>query len=323
MRRHPPFELTRQSAPQLYRALRAGLVSLKASPQPATVHHSYANQNLQWDAEQEASFAVPHHGQIFQVQLCLERHEVSGDRRVIMFGRRLKPHSSAVSANTQRATFNSMNVGPHGFYVRPQLLKKDLALPRALAAELPVGALPFWHGRRIHLGDASPRSILLNFLKVTAIMEEIKGMEAVELDQRFPAGPSFQVVEIQAVELIAEGKSIKVNRSVRERSAKLREMATDYFCKLSPDGRLHCAVDDWSPTIPVRGAIVEIHHDEALHEYPDDGRALSFEEALQFLAPLCPNCHRMLHSKPSGGRYTVSELKRSCWKRVNKNYLQP
>lgn len=314
-----PSTLTRQSAPQLYRALRLGLVSLKASPQPATVHHSYANQNLQWDARQESSFAVPYHGQIFQVQLCLERHEISGDQRVIMFGRRIKPRSSAGSVNTQRATFNSTNVGPHGFYVRPQLLKRDLALPRALAAELPVGVLPFWHDRHIHIGDGSPRSILLNFLKVTAVMEEIKGMEASDLDQRFPAGPAFQVAEIQAVELIAEGKTLKVNRSVRERSAKLRELATDYFCKLSPDGRLHCAVDDWSPAIPVQGAIVEIHHDEALHEYPDDGRALTFEEALQFLAPLCPNCHRMLHSKPGGGRYTVAELKRLVQKQEHQH----
>jgi predicted HNH restriction endonuclease len=37
-----------------------------------------------------------------------------------------------------------------------------------------------------------------------------------------------------------------------------------------------------------RDFIVKIHY----------GRDLTFEEAIQHLTPLCPNCHRIAHAKP-------------------------
>jgi hypothetical protein len=304
---HP---LTHRSAPQLFRLLRAGLAALKAAPQPATVHHSNANRSLQWDAQKEVSLAVPYRKQVFHVQLALERHAEKGMRRVIIFGRRLKPPSTAPSPNTQRGTFNSMNAGDHGFYLRPQVLKKNAAMRRALGASLPgAGPGPFWRNGRIHLGDGSPKTVLLNFLKAVAVVEEIKGIPPGELESRFPDEPVFTPEDIAAVETFAEGRAQTVSRAVRERSARLHELAVEHYRKLSPDGRLRCAVDGWVPAVPVHGAIVEIHHDDALHEYPDNGRDLPLERALKLLAPLCPNCHRMLHSKPGGGRYTVAKLK--------------
>lgn len=195
--------------------------------------------------------------------------------------------------------------------MRPQLAANHPEYTRAFAAELPPGAeLPCWQSNHICLGEGPADALLNCFLKATAVIEEIKGQEPGALVQRYPVGPTFSVEDICAVGTFDEGRKKAMSREVRERSAKLRQLAVEHYQKRSADGRLHCFVDDWAPMIPVRGHIVEIHHDEALAGFPEQGKSLTFEEAIHFLFPLCPNCHRMLHSKPDGGLYPVSDLRR-------------
>jgi hypothetical protein len=194
--------------------------------------------------------------------------------------------------------------------MRPQLAANHPEYPRAFAAELPPGAgLPCWQSNHICLGDGSAHTLLDRFLKATAVIEEIKGQEPGALAQRYPVGPTFSVEDICAVGTFEEGRKKAMSREVRERSAKLRQLAVEHYQKLSVDGRLHCFVDDWAPTIPVRGQIVEIHHDRALAGFPEQGTSLTFEEAIRFLFPLCPNCHGMLGSNPNGGAYRIQELR--------------
>ncbi|MBI5770015.1 MAG: hypothetical protein HZA93_19725 [Verrucomicrobia bacterium] len=127
-----------------------------------------------------------------------------------------------------------------------------------------------------------------------------------------PPAETFTPVEIAAAGSFAEGAKVEITAQIRERCQRLRELARAHFAKRSIDGRLHCAVCDWAPppSFALTGPIVEIHHGLGIGEYPADGRALTFEEAIQHLTPLCPNCHRIAHAKPGGGTFTLDELKR-------------
>jgi hypothetical protein len=297
-------------APRLFAELRRAVRSVSIGRPAGTVHHSNANPDPQWDEKREETHALPFAKQTFQIQLQLEQHVRNGEQRVTMFGRRIDPPSTTLSKNTQRATFNSHNVGENGFFVRPQLLKKRPELPRALAAELPPGgALPFWSDRKIHLGNGSARSVVTNFLKAVATLEETKGMEVAELVRLYPPVQTFTVEDLKRVELFNEGKMRNSTRTTRDRSRQLREFIANSYRKNSRDGRLHCVIDGWCPPVPVIGDIVQIHHDQTIEDCPKEGRTISQEDALQYLFPLCPNCHGVLHSKPGGGRYTIAELR--------------
>jgi len=121
----------------------------------------------------------------------------------------------------------------------------------------------------------------------------------------------FTSEEITAAGTFAEGAPTEVTAKIRERSAKLRDLARDHFAKRSPDKRLHCAACNWSaPTgLDLSGPIVEIHHGVGISLYPVEGKAMTFEEAVLYLTPLCPNCHRIIHAKKGGGGFSLDELK--------------
>lgn len=123
---------------------------------------------------------------------------------------------------------------------------------------------------------------------------------------------TFSSDEVKSAGTYAEGALGAITTKTRERSACLRDLARDYFAAKSDEKRLHCAVCEWAPplSLALSGPIVEIHHGLGIGEYPADGRALTFEEAIQHLTPLCPNCHRISHAKPGGGTFTLDELKR-------------
>jgi hypothetical protein len=121
---------------------------------------------------------------------------------------------------------------------------------------------------------------------------------------------TFSIDEARAVSLIAEGKESTVAIKVRERSARLRILARAYFRRQAPDGKLHCAACGWTaPDLPLSREIVEVHHAEEVHALPKKGREQLFAEIVKSLVPLCPNCHRMLHSKGGGGSFTLADLR--------------
>jgi len=124
-------------------------------------------------------------------------------------------------------------------------------------------------------------------------------------------GESFTPAEVTEAGTYAEGTLGEATNPTRKRSARLRELARDHFAAQSIDKRLHCAVCTWAPPLclELSGPIVEIHHGLGIGQYPVDGRALTFEEAIQHLTPLCPNCHRIAHAKPGGGAFSKAELR--------------
>ena len=122
---------------------------------------------------------------------------------------------------------------------------------------------------------------------------------------------TFTLEEITDAGTFSEGAQSEATIKTRERSVRLRDLARDYFAAKSDDKRLHCAVCNWAspPALQLTGLIVEIHHGLGISAYPADGRALTFEEAIQHLTPLCPNCHRITHAKLGGGMFALMELR--------------
>jgi 5-methylcytosine-specific restriction protein A len=108
---------------------------------------------------------------------------------------------------------------------------------------------------------------------------------------------------------VVEGKLSTVEVEVRSRCEALRKRARQYH--RSSDGKLRCLVCGWSKPDNgmISGDIVELHHIRQLAKLPVDGQRLTLADAVQSLAPLCPCCHRILHSRTGGGPFTLDQLK--------------
>ena len=118
----------------------------------------------------------------------------------------------------------------------------------------------------------------------------------------------FDAEEIWNVGVVFEGKQSEISKKIRQRSQRLRELAREHF--RSSDGKLYCAVCKWKqPDFELACEIIEIHHTNELSDFPTTGKKIPLNQALTFLAPLCPTCHRVLHAKPGGESFTVEELR--------------
>ena len=90
--------------------------------------------------------------------------------------------------------------------------------------------------------------------------------------------------------------------AVYERSKKLRDFAIANFTK---DGRISCQCctfnfEDFYGAEIGKG-FIEIHHTKPIFKYLDEDIENTLEHAVKNLAPVCSNCHRMIHrnwSKP-------------------------
>lgn len=99
-------------------------------------------------------------------------------------------------------------------------------------------------------------------------------------------------------ETIVEGR-INTAREVviYERSSQLRQLARQHF--LSADGLLYCDCCHYEYTHfhsePFNQSCIEIHHIKPLYLYEDSDIEKTFQQALNNLMPVCPNCHRLIH----------------------------
>ena len=103
---------------------------------------------------------------------------------------------------------------------------------------------------------------------------------------------------IPLTEFVVEGAKKKKEVIIRERSAKLREAAKEFY-RNKEDGLLYCNCcnfefsHQYNPEI--YGSCIEIHHLKPLYQYEGDNIDRTIEEALQNTLPVCPNCHRVIH----------------------------
>jgi hypothetical protein len=111
-------------------------------------------------------------------------------------------------------------------------------------------------------------------------------------------------------ESVLEGKVRQADVRRRVRSRRLREAAMQHF---GQEGRLICAACefDFEDVYGERGAgYIEVHHIKPIFMYEEGDLEQTIDEALENLAPLCSNCHRMVHRRRSDV-WTVEEL-RAC-----------
>lgn len=103
---------------------------------------------------------------------------------------------------------------------------------------------------------------------------------------------------IPLTEFVIEGAKNKKEVIIRERSAKLREAAKEFYLN-KEDGLLYCNCcnfefsHQYNPEI--YGSCIEIHHLKPLYQYEDADIDKTIEDALQNMLPVCPNCHRVIH----------------------------
>lgn len=106
--------------------------------------------------------------------------------------------------------------------------------------------------------------------------------------------------------VIEEGAVIHRSVKHRTRSRRLRDAAIAVF-RQQNDGRLFCTVCgfDFGARYGELGRdFIEVHHTETIRE----GEPVDLMIALERVAPLCANCHRMIHRR-SGAPITLEELR--------------
>ena len=102
-------------------------------------------------------------------------------------------------------------------------------------------------------------------------------------------------------ELLVEGgmKDILTNRYERNLTARKKCIAVHgTACKI-------CGFDFGTVYGPEFAGKIQVHHILPLHEIRHDYAV----DPVSDLIPVCPNCHMLLHSKPSGGVYTPEEVR--------------
>lgn len=306
----------KDSGPAYHRSLFRGLVAAARSlnwrpSRDAGIIHSNAREvewERDWDAEREETLRLVFPDDlVIHLQIRFERQGKEDRWRTIVFGRRVIG-IDYTTPNTQRATFNSSNRDEAGFWLRPRL---NSTQEMDLGKRLRRRGFPRWDGRHIQLGYDTPYITLRRFLIALTIIEQVKGdwphtrlpfsAGTQPVDDRFDAG------DLDELTLIQEGVTRRTAASRRSRCQRLLGEAREHF-RSQRDGRLHCALCNWRPPVPTRVEVVQIHHKKQLRDYPKSGRELTLAQALANLIPLCPNCHRVLESKPGGGCYSVEEL---------------
>lgn len=111
--------------------------------------------------------------------------------------------------------------------------------------------------------------------------------------------------------IIQEGIKKVSQVQVYARSSKLRNFAIDQF---TVDGHIacDCCKFDFKKFYgPDGNGFIEIHHTKPIFQYEDDDINNTLEDAVKNLAPVCSNCHRMIHrnwSKPLEVKYLIQKV---------------
>ena len=107
---------------------------------------------------------------------------------------------------------------------------------------------------------------------------------------------------------VMEGKAEVKITVVKERSQRLRTAAIAHY---TVDGTIKCAVCgfDFKETYGELGdGYIQMHHENPVYQYSDDGFEEYISEAVKNMKPLCANCHCMVHRNKSK-LISITELK--------------
>ena len=107
---------------------------------------------------------------------------------------------------------------------------------------------------------------------------------------------------------VMEGKAEVKVTVVKERSQKLRAAAISHY---TVDGTIACSVCgfDFKKVYGELGdGYIQMHHENPIFQYSDDGFEAYISEAVKNMKPLCANCHCMVH-RNKNKLISISELK--------------
>lgn len=91
------------------------------------------------------------------------------------------------------------------------------------------------------------------------------------------------------------GYSTKKIQKIRTRSAKLRNAAIDHYSNNGVIVCLSCSFEfNKMYGSDIGKSYIEMHHITPICDYKDETK-LNFHEAIANIAPLCANCHRVVH----------------------------
>lgn len=112
----------------------------------------------------------------------------------------------------------------------------------------------------------------------------------------------------QEEDMVSEGKARVTESVVKQRSRKLRQAALEHYTQ--PDGHIPCAVcgfDFWTEYGDLGRDYIQLHHEEPVYQYSDDGFHTYLADAIGKMKPVCANCHCMLHRR-RGTPLTIAAL---------------
>lgn len=131
----------------------------------------------------------------------------------------------------------------------------------------------------------------------------------IELSSKvFASKKSKRVVIYDEDDTVTEGKVFTKTTVIKERSQKLRAAAIAHY---TVDGTVKCAVCgfDFKKIYGELGnGYIQIHHENPIYQYSDDGFEEYISEAVKNMKPLCANCHCMVHRNKSK-LVSIAELK--------------
>ncbi len=137
--------------------------------------------------------------------------------------------------------------------------------------------------------------------KITAMGETIarsgKAVMAALSDQGFPENQKSEALDRGFEDIaIEEGSRVEVSGAILKRSRILRKMAVAHFSDVN--GSISCRGCGFvAENIYGAGArgLIEIHHLKPLFLRKGRQVRAAVRDALRYVVPLCPNCHRVDH----------------------------
>lgn len=132
---------------------------------------------------------------------------------------------------------------------------------------------------------------------------------AIELSSKvFTSKKTKKILIYDEDDTITEGKVSTKTAIVKERSQKLRRAAIEHY---TVDGKIVCSVCgfDFKKIYGELGdGYIQMHHENPVYQYSDDGFETYISEAVKNMKPLCANCHCMVH-RNKGRLVSITELK--------------
>ena len=132
---------------------------------------------------------------------------------------------------------------------------------------------------------------------------------AIELSSKvFASKKTKRVLIYDEDDTITEGKISAKTAVVKERSQKLRRAAIEHY---TIDHKIVCSVCgfDFKEVYGELGdGYIQIHHENPIYQYCNDGFEEYISEAIKNMKPLCANCHCIIH-RNQNKLVSITELK--------------